>query len=106
MVMAIGKTVTATKPDQRNTATSGPNAVAAGRSSTYQSATPVRASREATTRSQSSRSGAADRRGVTRYQCPRISAATDVPSATADAAEESPVHHGPSDGLGRAPAAS
>src|SRR5438132_624550 len=34
--MPIGKSVTATKPDQRKMAMSGPNAVAAGRSSTYQ----------------------------------------------------------------------
>src|SRR5688572_27071944 len=98
--MPIGQSVTARKLDQRIQAVGGRNAVPAGRSTTYQSAKPVSATSDRIVRSRSSLSGKAGRRGVTRYQCPRISAITDVPSATAEAADASPGRNGPSDGLG------
>src|SRR5689334_15580079 len=99
MVMPIGTIVTATNPAQRNSGVSGPNAVAAGRSSTYHRATAVNATNDRIARSHSRRSGWAERRGVIRYQWPSTIAITDAPSATADAADAAAVQPGPSEGL-------
>src|SRR6187397_2432328 len=106
MVIPIGTTVTDTKLGQRNQGEFRPNDVASGRSRTYQSATPVSATSETIERSHSRRSGRAERRGVIRYQCPSTIEITDVPSATAEVAAISAVNVDPSEGLGRANAAS